>query len=198
MPIKDEIIIPRKGDQSLDGDFLPGTDGRWNLGSLTKRWRRIIAKTLYSENIEYTGYLNPIRGSTMSSGLVLIEASELSLGSDASLTDNTETDILSQASVYCPPNSLVVVHGQFDTSVVSWSASASVYLKAYIGSNAAGIFPQYVTNVGRRGWTLMNTYQYGSTGGTPTIKITGQLSDYTKVTVKFWSSWTKLMYFVYA
>jgi len=66
MPIKDEIIIPRKGDQSLDGDFLPGTDGRWNVGSLVKRWRGIFAKNITAESY------SAAYGSAITPGMIMV------------------------------------------------------------------------------------------------------------------------------
>ena len=61
MPVKDEILVPQNKDTSFDGDVLPGEDGRWNFGSLTKRWREVIAKVGRFINLVYTGNLKPVR-----------------------------------------------------------------------------------------------------------------------------------------
>jgi len=72
MPIKDEILIPQNKDTSFGGDVLPGTDGRWSLGSLTKRWLKVIAKIVQAINIVYTGNLKPTRNSGTYTGFVFV------------------------------------------------------------------------------------------------------------------------------
>jgi len=72
MAVKDEVLIPKKGDQSIEGNVYPATDGRWNFGSLTARWHKIIAKILSVINIEYTGNLKPERDGTTYTGFVFV------------------------------------------------------------------------------------------------------------------------------
>lgn len=72
MPVKDEILIPPLRDQSFSGDVLPGEDGRWNVGSLAKRWNKLVAKILRVINIEYTGNLKPERGGVVYTGYAFV------------------------------------------------------------------------------------------------------------------------------
>lgn len=112
MPIKDEIIIPRKGDQSFEGDVLPGTDGRWNIGSLAKRWRRVIAKTIAGETLEYTGCITPKKGGVLYAAFPMVYLKEpltsTSWDGDSFSTVGTSTQ-LDLSSVFGVPAGITAV-----------------------------------------------------------------------------------------
>lgn len=112
MPVKDEILVPQNKDTSFDGDVLPGTDGRWNFGSLTKRWRKVIAKIVSAINIEYVGNLKPTRDSVMYTayGYVPLAAPLTSTSFDGDSFSDTSKTLIDLSSSFGAPQGIRAVN----------------------------------------------------------------------------------------
>ena len=140
MPVKDEILVPQNKDTSFDGDVLPGEDGRWNFGSLTKRWREVIAKVGRFINLVYTGNLKPTRDGETYTAYAFVPLSTFLTNSDfngdsfSDVASNTKIENTSWSTAIPAEARALLIYGYARDSA---SASTSgLYFALYPTSTA--------------------------------------------------------------
>jgi len=124
-----------------------------------------------------------------------------SLGSNVDLTDNNEQDVITFSDIDVPRGGILELFGLCDCTALTWSATTSVSLRLKASTSPSSgvgnrtIYPNYKTDLGRRGWAIGGFLgQYASGASGLSLTLSGQLWDYTKMTMRFYGTWTVLGY----